>query len=113
MGLVSDGGTAVESGLEFGTVLGEVDGEFGTVPGALVGVLGAADGVFGSADGMFGAADGMFGAADGTGLGMLGVTPGSVGIVVELGLVGFAPGVVLSGVRFCGLTVLRELGLLD
>jgi hypothetical protein len=100
----------VESGvvLEFGTVLGVADGVFG-----------AALGVFGALVGVFGAALGVFGAALGVWLGVLGVTsgvaPGSVCMVVELGLVeagGFiVPGVVVCD--RCGLIVLWELGLLD
>jgi hypothetical protein len=78
--------------------------EFGTV-------LGVADGEFGAAVGSFGAAVGVFGAVLGV---TSGVAPGSVCMVVELGLVeagGLVAFVVLGDC--CGLIVLGELGLLE
>jgi hypothetical protein len=86
LGVLGDDGF-VELGVVFGTVLGVADGGLG----AALGVLGAVLGV------------------------TSGVAPGSVCMVVELGLVeagGFvALGVVLGDC--CGLIVLCELGLLE
>jgi hypothetical protein len=79
--------------------------EFGTV-------LGVADGEFGAAVGSFGAVLGMLGAVLGV---TSGVAPGSVCMVVELGLVE-AGGLVALGVVLgdcCGLIVLCALGLLE
>lgn len=82
--------------------------EFGVVFGT---VLGVADGEFGAASGVFGAALGTLGAPLGVPFG----APGSVGMVVEFGVVE-AGGFVALGVEpgDCGgLIVLCELGLLE
>ena len=104
-------GVVPASGGLFVGVLG-ADGfaELGVVFGTVLGVV--ADGEFGAAVGSFGAAVGVLGAVLGV---ASGVAPGSVCMVVELGLVA-AGGFVAFGVVLgdcCGLIVLCALGLLE
>ena len=99
----------VSGGLFVGVLGADGFAELGVVFGS---VLGVADGEFGAASGMFGAALGVLGAVLGV---ASGVAPGSVCMVVELGLVE-AGGFVVFGVVLgdcCGLIVLCALGLLE